>query len=130
MEGRWWWLAVAVAVAAAVVVAVAVAVEVAVGGHLLLPLLSLRSLLQLLGRRLRGSVGLSAKLLLARARACELRAQSCHLRIADILCSGLIRSFACRRGGGCLCGLGVLGQPSLGCGELPLDGALPGRRVA
>ena len=120
----------AVAVAAVEAVAVAVAVEVAVGGHLLLPLLSLRSLLQLLGRGLRGSVGLSAKLLLARARACELRAQSCHLRIADILCSGLVRSFACRRGGGCLCGLGVLGQPSLGCGELPLEGALPGRRVA
>ena len=64
MEGRCWWLAVAVAVAAAVVVAVAVAVEVAVGGHLLLPLLPLRSLLQLLRRRLRGSVGLSAQLLL------------------------------------------------------------------
>ena len=52
------------AVAAVVVVAVAVAVEVVVGGDLLLPLLPLRSLLQLLRRRLRGSVGLSAQLLL------------------------------------------------------------------
>ena len=111
-------------------VAVAVAVAVEVGGHLLLPLLSLRSLLQLFGRGLRGSVGLSAQLELTRARACQLRAQRCHLRIGAILCSGLVVSFACGRCGGCLCGLGALGQPSLGCGELPLEGALPGRRVA